>query len=136
MKTNFVSAVRSLDRAKRRILSLLLALVMVLGMVPAGLLPQARAASDLSYEVSFTKTASGWEYTATFKGGTPGASLGNVYFALVPDYSNAGGSVSPSHQIGVYLNNGQASVGAFEGILKQVMGDVEPVAFQKPGDKR
>ena len=60
MKTNFVSAVRYLDRAKRRILSLLLALVMVLGMVPAGLLPQARAASDLSYEVSFAKTASGW----------------------------------------------------------------------------
>ena len=137
MKTNFVSAVRYLDRARRRILSLLLALVMVLGMVPAGLLPQARAAaSDLSYEVSFTKVASGWEYTVTFSGGSAGAPLGNVYFALVPDYSSSGGSVSPSHQIGEYLNNGQASVGAFEGILKNIMGDVEPVAVQKPGDKR
>ena len=110
---------------------------MVLGMVPAGLLPQARAASDLSYEVSFAKTASGWEYTVTFKGGSPGAGLGNVYFALVPDYSSSGSSFAPSNQIGgAYLNTGLNSVGNIDTNLKTLMGDVSPVAVQTPGDKR
>lgn len=125
----------------RRFTSGLLAFVMVLGFLPGGLfelLPKARAAGDLAYTVSITKSGSNWNYTVTFSGGSPGGNLGNVYFALVPDYSSSGPSMAPSNQIGSFLNNGQAAVGAFETILHNLMGDKTPHtgAVQKPTDKR
>ena len=61
--------------------------------------------------------------------------MGEVYFALVPDYSSGGSSRAPSRQIGSYLNTSFVSGSAFGERLKQVTGK-DPVVVQNPSSMR
>lgn len=77
-------------KLKNRIVSGLLAFAMMLSLLPAGLIPEAEAASIDQSQCSLTIDSEG-NFTAIFKGTFSGG-LGLHYFVLVPDIKGEGGA--------------------------------------------
>ena len=75
-------------KLKNRIVSGLLAFAMMLSLLPAGLIPEAKAITITSATLTITPTG---EFTAKFNGSAPDG-WGDMYFVLLPDIKAAGGA--------------------------------------------
>ena len=101
---------------KKRLVSGLLALVMVLGFLPANLFPAANAAvvtTGHSLEVK-----NNGDFTLTFNVPGAGGGLGNYALAILPDVSAGGGVGAPSNQIGKAFHDGLGTIGAFNKVFE------------------
>ena len=104
-------------KLKNRIVSGLLAFAMMLSLLPAGLIPEAKAITITSATLTITPTG---EFTAKFNGSAPDG-WGDMYFVLLPDIKAAGGAKTVTEAMegsGALLTSSRTNLANFKSSLK------------------
>lgn len=113
---------------KKRLVSGLLALVMVLGFLPANLFPAANAAVITSGH--FLSVKENGDFTLTFNVPGAGGDLGNYALAILPDVSAGSAAGAPSAQIGDSFHDGLGTIGAFNNVFTSLQAPRESYFYQ------